>query len=193
VATFIIPNTGSHHTHIVCRVGVINDVTEVPIRTSQHCSSRMIFKMLLSGSTSVFLFVLSTGIIPAFASSVQVTEGLEGGLTYQLMTAFKKWSTLNGKVYKSHDEKMQRLQIWVDNNGTFVSISPRYSSYVNALITIREPESMQMVSFQVLRGTTGMPNSIQVRSLLQRNVPHIFTCLLLAQQSVLKNTIIALM
>jgi len=59
---------------------------------------------------SVLSILALTG--SAFAVSVE-----EGNLSIELMTKFKNWVDFHGKAYDSHDEKMKRLQIWLDNDG----------------------------------------------------------------------------
>jgi hypothetical protein len=58
-------------------------------------------------------FRLSLLFSVAWAVNVQ-----EDVLSVDLMTKFKKWVDFHGKVYTTHEEKMQRLQNWVDNDGT---------------------------------------------------------------------------
>lgn len=63
---------------------------------------------MLRLSTLALLAVLSG------AAAVSVDDGL----SVELMAKFKSWSDYHGKSYESHDEKMKRLQIWLDNDGT---------------------------------------------------------------------------
>lgn len=51
-------------------------------------------------------------------AGVNVQDGAEGGLTLELMQKFQKWTAFHGRQYDSHEEKMKRLQIWIDNDGT---------------------------------------------------------------------------
>jgi hypothetical protein len=53
------------------------------------------------------------------ASALKVAEGGEGGLTVELMGKWKLWTDAHGKTYESHEKKMERLQVWLDNNGTY--------------------------------------------------------------------------
>lgn len=50
------------------------------------------------------------------ASALKVKEGSEGGLTVELMGKWKLWTDAHGKTYESHEKKMERLQVWLDNN-----------------------------------------------------------------------------
>jgi hypothetical protein len=52
-------------------------------------------------------------------ATVNVQQGEAGGLSVELMSAFKGWTEAHGKLYENHDEKMERLQVWIDNDGTY--------------------------------------------------------------------------
>jgi hypothetical protein len=55
------------------------------------------------------------------ASALKVKEGGSEavGLTVELMGKWKLWTDAHGKTYESHEKKMERLQVWLDNNGTY--------------------------------------------------------------------------
>jgi hypothetical protein len=59
--------------------------------------------------------VASAAAADEFDSSSSV-----GGLSHELLSAFKKWMVFHGKEYDSHEEKLKRLQIWIDNDGKSV-------------------------------------------------------------------------
>jgi len=42
-------------------------------------------------------------------------------LSVELMAKFKSWSDYHGREYVSHDEKMRRLQVWLDNDGAYIT------------------------------------------------------------------------
>jgi hypothetical protein len=44
-----------------------------------------------------------------------VTE--ESHLSVELMTKFQHWMTFHGKDYDSHDERSERLRVWIENDG----------------------------------------------------------------------------
>lgn len=50
--------------------------------------------------------------ILAVDAAVKVDENL----SVELMARFKSWSDFHSKAYESHDEKRNRLQIWLDND-----------------------------------------------------------------------------
>jgi C1A family cysteine protease len=61
------------------------------------------------------LSFLILGVV--FSSGVATAVNVEQEpLSVELMTRFKKWEDYHGKQYDSHNEKMKRLQIWVDND-----------------------------------------------------------------------------
>jgi C1A family cysteine protease len=71
-----------------------------------------------------FLFVLAAGATPAFSHEVlkeptlnhniEEMENLE--LSMDLMEKFRSWADFHEKTYDSHEEKMKRLQIWIEND-----------------------------------------------------------------------------
>lgn len=65
---------------------------------------------MLFRASSLILLVLGA----ASSASAAVAEET---LSTALMTDFKKWVDYFGKQYDSHEEKMKRLEIWVNNNG----------------------------------------------------------------------------
>jgi hypothetical protein len=66
------------------------------------------------------------------ANALKVAEGSEGGLTVELMSKWKLWTDAHGKKYESHEKKMERLQVWLDNNGTYLH-AYRSLVYIGAL------------------------------------------------------------
>jgi hypothetical protein len=58
--------------------------------------------------------MLRLSFLLATAMAVNVHEET---LSVDLMTKFKHWVDFHGKKYETHEEKMGRLQNWVDNNG----------------------------------------------------------------------------
>jgi len=53
------------------------------------------------------------------ALNVNVEEAANLGLSVELMAKFHAWSDYHEKSYESHEEKMKRLKIWVQNDGMF--------------------------------------------------------------------------
>lgn len=43
----------------------------------------------------------------------------DGGLSIEQMVQFQNWAEFHGKSYDSHEEKMTRLQIWLNNDGAY--------------------------------------------------------------------------
>jgi hypothetical protein len=70
--------------------------------------------MLLSKNILLVLAATSSSVV-----ALNVAEGSEGGLTIELMSKWKLWTDSHGKKYDSHETKMERMQVWVDNNGTY--------------------------------------------------------------------------
>lgn len=67
--------------------------------------------MMHRSSLSLFL---ATSCLTA--ASVAGTSVSLDHLSVELMAKFKSWSDYHGKQYDSHDEKMSRLQIWLENH-----------------------------------------------------------------------------
>jgi cathepsin L len=60
---------------------------------------------------------LSTfAVLLILAASSTNAANVEEGLSVELMSKFKHWTDYHHKTYDSHDEKMQRLSIWLDNH-----------------------------------------------------------------------------
>jgi hypothetical protein len=76
------------------------------------CTSRSTMMLRMQNILLVLLAASSS------ASAVNVAEGSEGGLTVELMSKWKLWTDAHGKTYDSHEHKMERLQVWSDNEGT---------------------------------------------------------------------------
>ena len=55
---------------------------------------------------------------PSLNQHVEAAENL--GLSVELMAKFHSWAEYHDKTYESHEDKMERLKIWVQNDGTFV-------------------------------------------------------------------------
>jgi hypothetical protein len=45
----------------------------------------------------------------------------EASLSVELMSKFKGWVDFHQKMYDSHDNKMERLNIWLNNDGTYLN------------------------------------------------------------------------
>jgi hypothetical protein len=67
-------------------------------------------------------------------NALKVAEGSEGGLTVELMGKWKLWTDAHGKTYESHEKKMERLQVWLDNNGTYLPAYRRDHSILAVLL-----------------------------------------------------------
>ena len=67
---------------------------------------------------SVLLLRLSLGAAAAAAAAEQGEV-----VSVELMAAFRSWSDDHGKDYDSHEEKMKRLRIWLNNDGTFFPVA----------------------------------------------------------------------
>lgn len=48
---------------------------------------------------------------------VEEMENLD--LSVELMAKFHSWAEEHDKSYDSHDEKLRRLKVWVENDGTY--------------------------------------------------------------------------
>lgn len=48
------------------------------------------------------------------------TTALESELSTEILTKFHHWVTFHGKFYDSHEEKLRRLQVWLENDGTWL-------------------------------------------------------------------------
>jgi C1A family cysteine protease len=60
--------------------------------------------------------MLRFGVLLVTLFGSAVATSVQDGLSVELMAKFKSWVDFHGKNYESHDEKMQRLQIWLDND-----------------------------------------------------------------------------
>jgi Cathepsin propeptide inhibitor domain (I29) len=70
-------------------------------------------------------FVAPVGAYNAAAESdlnlrMEEVEHLSVGV--ELMAKFHSWTEEHDKTYDSHEEKLKRLQIWVENDGEFVKV-----------------------------------------------------------------------
>jgi hypothetical protein len=45
---------------------------------------------------------------------------VSSSVSVELMASFQNWADFHGKEYDSYEEKIQRLQIWLDNDGTYI-------------------------------------------------------------------------
>lgn len=43
----------------------------------------------------------------------------EQPLSFELMAKFQHWTLFHQKEYDSHEQKMERLRIWLENDGTY--------------------------------------------------------------------------
>ena len=65
---------------------------------------------------SVFLLLsLVVGNSHAEQGHAMVVEKLEASV--ELMAKFHSWTEEHAKSYDTHDEKLKRLQIWIENDG----------------------------------------------------------------------------
>lgn len=77
--------------------------------------------MLQMKNILLVLAAISSSSSSSSVSALKVKEGGEGGLTVELMSKWKLWTDAHGKTYETHDKKMERLQVWLDNNGTLLA------------------------------------------------------------------------
>jgi hypothetical protein len=59
------------------------------------------------------LFIISL----AYSVSSAVFASEEQPLSVELMTKFQHWTQFHQKEYESHEQKMERLRIWLENDG----------------------------------------------------------------------------
>ena len=67
---------------------------------------------------SVTLFLTFASIV--FAGSLRAGDDVrqEEAFSLETMSLFRAWSETHGKEYDSHAERIQRLNVWLDNHGT---------------------------------------------------------------------------
>lgn len=75
--------------------------------------SKTAFFFLAMGAANAANPVLTEPTLKNHA--IKEMEHLE--LSVELMSKFRSWVEYHDKTYDSHDEKMKRLKIWVQNDG----------------------------------------------------------------------------
>jgi hypothetical protein len=75
--------------------------------------SRSVFCLLVLGAASANKMLQH----PVVNEHVLEAENLE--LSVELMSRFHSWVEFHDKKYDSHEEKMKRLKIWIQNDGAY--------------------------------------------------------------------------
>lgn len=75
--------------------------------------------MMHRSSLSLVLVASCLTATSFFATTAAAATSVNrDNVSVELMAKFKSWSDYHRKQYDSHDEKMTRWQIWLENHGT---------------------------------------------------------------------------
>ena len=100
---------------IIVALGILPPLHDDAISPERQCSAAA------SLLPTALLFPSAMLRLPALlllcVVSAMGTMAEESHLSAELMAKFQHWMTFHGKDYDSHDQRIERLRVWMDNDG----------------------------------------------------------------------------